>query len=96
LLSSYHLYNYDLILLLLPIAIVCGELAVRQRLLSATALNVTLIALFIPPLHRLLLLHSIYGLMCVPVIMLLATTIWLSQEAYSISAHPVTASTTQA
>lgn len=96
LLSSYHLYNYDLILLLLPIAILCGELAVRQRLLSATALNVTLIALFIPPLHRLLLLHSIYGLMCVPVIMLLATTIRLNQEVYLVSARPVTTSPAQA
>jgi hypothetical protein len=96
LLSSYHLYNYDLTLLLLPIAIVCGELATRGRLLSATALNVALIALFIPPLHRLLLLHSIYALMSVPVMMLLANTIWLSRDSRSVSGHTVAAPTAQA
>ncbi len=90
LLASYHLYNYDLVLLLLPIAILCGELAARGRLLSSTALNLTLIALFIPPLHRLLLLHNLFGLMCVPVIMLLMITIRSSRDVRSMSGFAVT------
>jgi hypothetical protein len=69
LLASYHLYNYDLTLLLLPLAIICSELAKRRRLLSApTVFTLALVLLFIPPLHRLLLLHSIYGLMSIPIL----------------------------
>jgi len=69
-LASYHLYNYDLTLLLLPVSIVCGELAGQERALLRPVLLVTLVALFIPPLHRLLLLHSMYALMFVPILML--------------------------
>jgi hypothetical protein len=69
-LASYHLYNYDLTLLLLPIAIVCGELAHRGSLLSNTVLRATLAVLFVPPLHLVLVEHSIYALMCAPVLAL--------------------------
>ena len=71
LLASYHLYNYDLTLLLLPIAIVCGELAQRRRLLSIPGITTAaLILLFTPPMHRLLLLHGVYALMCIPILVL--------------------------
>jgi hypothetical protein len=70
-LASYHLYNYDLTLLLLPIAIVCGELAQRMRLLSGNRfLTVVLVILFLPWVHFFLLTHAIYALMSVPVLVL--------------------------
>ncbi len=78
LLVSYHLYNYDLTLLLLPIGIVCGELARRGRLLASPwALTLSLIILFVPPLHRLLLLHGAYALMFLPVVTLFLVVVWL-------------------
>jgi len=70
LLASYHLYTYDLTLLLLPIAIVCGDLARRGRLLSNPVLTVALAVLFVPPLHLVLVEHRIYALMCIPVLVL--------------------------
>ncbi len=80
LLVSYHLYNYDLTLLLLPIAILCGELARRERPLSSQPLlGSALVVLFIPPLHRLLLLHSVYALMAVPIVGLFSTALWLTR-----------------
>jgi Glycosyltransferase family 87 len=81
LLVSYHLYNYDLTLLLLPIAILCGELARRERPLSSQpALSAALIILFIPPLHRLLLLHRLYALMAIPIVGLFRTVLWLMRS----------------
>jgi len=81
LLASYHLYNYDLTLLLLPIAIVCGELAQRERSLSSQpALSTALVILFIPPLHRLLLLHGVYALMAIPILGLFCTVLWLNRS----------------
>jgi len=80
LLVSYHLYNYDLTLLLLPISILCGELVALDRLLFRPALLISLVVLFIPPLHRLLLLHSMYALMSIPVIMLLIETFRVSRK----------------
>jgi len=78
LLVSYHLYNYDLTLLLLPIAIVCGEFARRDRPLSSQpVLSAALVILFIPPLHRLLLLHGLYALMAIPIVGLFCTVLWL-------------------
>jgi hypothetical protein len=70
LLTGYHSFVYDLSLLLLPIAIVCGELAKRKILLSNLTLNSTLVVLFVPPLHHLLIVHHIYALMCVPAVVL--------------------------
>ena len=73
LLASYHLYNYDLTLLLLPIAIICGELARRGRLLSSPVLTAALVVLFLPPLHLVLVEHSIYALMSIPILVLFFT-----------------------
>jgi hypothetical protein len=70
LLTGYHLFVYDLTLLLLPIAIVCGELARGTRLLSNTILNLVLVLFFVPTIHRELILHHIYALMCIPLIVL--------------------------
>jgi hypothetical protein len=78
LLASYHLYDYDLTLLLLPVSVVCGELARRERLLSSPiTLSAALVVLFIPPFHRLLLLHGVYALMVIPILGLLCTVLWL-------------------
>jgi hypothetical protein len=71
LLTGYHLFVYDLSLLLLPVSIVCGELASRNRLLKNAALNVTLLVLFLQPIHNVLATHHIYAVMCVPVVGLL-------------------------
>jgi hypothetical protein len=70
LLTGYHLFVYDLILLLLPCAIVCGELARRKSLLSDTPLTLVLIVFFVPTIHRELILHHIYALMCLPMVFL--------------------------
>jgi Glycosyltransferase family 87 len=71
LLASYHLYNYDLSLLLLPISIVCGEHAKQNRLLCAPVMfTAALIVLFVPPVHYLLLRWSLYALMFIPIAIL--------------------------
>ena len=81
LLVSYHLYNYDLTLLLLPIAVLGGELARRERRLSSQpALATALVILFVPPLHRFLLLHSLYALMAIPIVGLFCTVLWLMRS----------------
>jgi hypothetical protein len=80
LLCSYHLYNYDLTVLLLPISIVCGELSGQGRSLFRPMLLVALIALFVPPLHHLLLLHGVYALMFVPILMLLIEAVRVNQK----------------
>jgi len=67
LLTGFHLFVYDLSLLLLPVAIVCGELAKRKALLSNLPINAALVLLFVPPVHHLLIIHHIYAFMCVPV-----------------------------
>ena len=83
LLASYHLYDYDLTLLLLPIAIVCGELARRERSLSSQlTLSTALVILFIPPLHRLLLLHGVYALMVIPILGLFCTVLWFTRSSF--------------
>jgi hypothetical protein len=81
LLVSYHLYDYDLTLLLLPIAIMCGDLARRDRpLCRHPALTTALVILFIPPLHRLFLLHGAYALMAIPIVGLFGTVLWLMRS----------------
>jgi len=68
LLTSYHLYNYDLVLLLLPVSIVCGELAERGRLLDGSKfLTVVLSILFLPPVHFVLVSRGMYALMFLPI-----------------------------
>jgi Glycosyltransferase family 87 len=81
-LVSYHLYNYDLTLLLLPIAIVCDDLARRDRPFSSQpALSAALVILFIPPLHRLFLLHGVYALMAIPIVGLSCTVLSVMSSA---------------
>jgi hypothetical protein len=75
LLTGYHSFVYDLSLLLLPVAIVCGELAKRNILLSNVTLNTTLIVLFVPPVHHVLLIHHIYAVMCVPLAVLFVSVV---------------------
>jgi hypothetical protein len=75
LLTGYHSFVYDLSLLLLPVAIVCGELAKRKILLSNLTLNGALIVLFVQPIHYVLMTHQIYALMCVPVVVLFVTVV---------------------
>jgi len=83
LLASFHLYNYDLTLLLLPISVACGELARRERLLSSPIpLSAALVILFIPPLHRLLLLHGVYALMVIPILGLFCTVLWFTRSSF--------------
>ena len=75
LLTSYHLYNYDVTLLLLPVAIVFSELAQQKRLrANSPLLPVVLIIIFIHPLHTVLVKHAIYALMFFPVFVLYLLT----------------------
>jgi hypothetical protein len=80
LLASYHLYNYDLVLVLLPVAIVCGELAQRGHLLSGTPLLTSmLLALFVPPVHFVLVTNGLYALMFVPILLLFLLIVRLNR-----------------
>jgi hypothetical protein len=80
LLASYHLYNYDLVLVLLPVAVVCGELAQSGHLLSGTPLlTSTLLALFVPPVHFVLVTNGIYALMFVPILLLFFVIVRLNR-----------------
>lgn len=72
LLTGYHSFVYDLSLLLLPVAIVCGELAKRKTLLNNLTLNITLAVLFFQPVHYMLTTYRIYAVMCVPVVVFFA------------------------
>src|SRR5436305_12447659 len=73
--ASYHLYNYDLTLLLLPVSIVCGELAGQGRALFRPVLLVALIALFISLLLGLLLVNSMCVLLFIPITILFVENI---------------------
>ena len=90
LLVSFHLYNYDLSLLLIPVSILCGSLAERGLLLRAKFIWMALAVLFIHPLHLFLLLHNVYAAMCVPVIVLfVGATRLLSSERTRNNALPM-------
>lgn len=78
LLTGYHSFVYDLSLLLLPVAIVCGELAKRKGLLSNLTLNTTLAVLFLQPIHYVLMTHHVYAIMCVPVVALFVSVVRLA------------------
>jgi phosphatidylserine synthase len=78
LLTGYHSFVYDLSLLLLPVAIVCGELAKRKALLGNLVLNSTLVVLFVQPIHHVLITRRIYALMCVPVVALFVSVVRLA------------------
>ena len=71
LLASFHLYTYDLTVLLLPITITCGKLAERGAPFQGkAALNAVLLVLFLPPVHFFLLTQKIYALMFLPIFVL--------------------------
>jgi hypothetical protein len=75
LMTGIHLFFYDLSLLLLPVAIICAQLAREGKLLRNRALPFALIILFVPPFHRLLIVHAIYALMFIPVLGLFLITL---------------------
>jgi glycosyl transferase family 87 len=75
LLTGYHSFVYDLSLLLLPVAIVCGELAKRKTLLGNLTLNSTMVVLFAQPIHYVLMTHHLYAVMGVPVVALYASAV---------------------
>jgi hypothetical protein len=79
-LASYHIYNYDLTLLLLPVSIICGELVRQGRSPFRPLLLVALIAMFVPPLHHLLLVHGIYALMFLPIVLLFTEAVRVNQK----------------
>lgn len=71
LLAGYHSYNYDLVLLLLPVALMGGSLGeVKRPIPDSKLLLAALVMLFLPPLHFFLVTHGIYALMCIPIIFL--------------------------
>jgi hypothetical protein len=80
LLTSYHLYKYDLTLLLLPVSVICGQLAQTKRLLaSPSVLPAALVIILVHPLHSILVQQAIYAVMVVPVLLLFWTTVRLNE-----------------
>ena len=77
LLASYHLYNYDLTLALLPISILVAQAGTALR--RSRLLALSLAVLLIPPLHRWLLLHEIYPLMGLAILGLLFSAMRMSR-----------------
>jgi hypothetical protein len=75
LLTGLHSFVYDLSLLLLPVSIMCGELAKRSGLLRNSTLNAVLIVLFVPPIHHLLISYHVYALMCLPLAALFTSAV---------------------
>jgi hypothetical protein len=87
LLASYHLYNYDVTLLLLPVTIVCSEVTQQtRRVASSSLLPAVLIILFIHPLHTVLIRLSIYAVMFAPILALFLTTVRMHESLDGISA----------
>ena len=81
LLASYHLYNYDVTLLLLPVTIAFSELTEQKRLLARSSLmSAVLIILFIHPLHTVLIKHSVYAVMFAPIFLLFLTTVRMHES----------------
>ena len=85
LLTGYHAFIYDLSLLLLPVAIVCGELAKRKMLFSSLTFNSTLIVLFVQPIHYELADYHVYALMCVPVLVLFVSVLRMASRGGRLS-----------
>jgi hypothetical protein len=88
LLTGYHSFVYDLSLLLLPVAIVCGALAKRKTLLGNLTLNSTLVVLFAQPIHYVLMTRHIYAVMCLPVVALYTSAVRIAAR------EPVSAQST--
>jgi hypothetical protein len=90
LLTGYHAFVYDLSLLLLPVTIVCGELAKRKTLLGNLTLNSTLVVLFAQPIHYVLMTRHMYAIMGLPVVALYASAVRIAArepEAIVVSAQ---------
>jgi hypothetical protein len=84
LLASYHLYTYDLTLLLLPIAIVLSELAQRRPLIGGVSFFVPVVIIFfLQPVHFFLLTHAVYALMSIPIFLLLFAVVRLKHTDLS-------------
>lgn len=71
-LTGHHAFVYDVCILLLPIAIVCSELAKRKTLMSNSTFNICLLILFVPPAHHILIVYHVYALMFLPLAVILA------------------------
>jgi hypothetical protein len=83
LLTGYHSFVYDLSLVLLPVAIVCGELAKRRLLLSNLTLNVVLIVLFVQPLQYTLMTYRIYAIVCLPLVMFFIVVVRMAARRHA-------------
>jgi hypothetical protein len=81
LLTGFHSFVYDLSLLLLPSAIVCGELARRGTLMANRALTFSLIVLFVPPIHFALATLHVYALMAIVLFAFYFIVLRASREA---------------
>jgi Glycosyltransferase family 87 len=79
LLASYHVYTYDLSLLLLPISIVFAKLVLQRGSLPVPLIAI-LGLLFVPPLHLWLVVHRLYALMFIPTAILFAITLRLPRS----------------
>ncbi len=95
LLASYHLYTYDLSLLLLPISLLCAELGWGEIPTSWKRGRFLLFAsatlLFIQPLHLWLIVHRLYVLMVIPITCLLIVTLQLIHYKARAQTAPVKA-----
>jgi len=75
-LVSYHLSPHDLVILLLPMALIlhhlltCGDIPAWSR----SVFIATLAVLFLPPLHLILLRVHIYTYVCLPILALFGAT----------------------
>lgn len=76
LLVSYHLSPHDLVILLLPMALILHHLRTRRDIpaWSRAVFMATLGVLFLPPLHLILLQVHIYTYLCLPIVVLFGVT----------------------
>lgn len=91
LLTGFHSFVYDLSLLLLPLAVICGELAKRSPRVSTPTFNAALIILFLPPVHHLLIVYHVYALMSVVVLALFASVIKIAASQPARQTLPLNA-----
>ena len=75
-LVSYHLSPHDLVILLLPMALILHHLLTRRDIPAwlRTAFIATLGVLLLPPLHLILLQVHIYTYACLPILVLFGVT----------------------
>ena len=90
-LIGFHAFIYDLALLLLPIALVCGELADTNGLFRHRELSFIALVLFIPPVHFILAQLHAYALLAIVLLGLLAIVVQLIREGRHQSIAPAIA-----